>query len=98
VAFAPLTRPQVKSVMQINVGEDGRDHRTLRRPNLGFGQHSVFHHAGFEPFAYQPDYPPVADPVLYETYQPFMIDRVVGRGFIIPPGSCSVIEEAGLLG
>jgi hypothetical protein len=76
MAVSPLPRPQVEDVMQVDVGEQRRDHRTLRRPNRCRRHRPVFHHPDLQPFADQPDHAPVSDPMLDKTDQPIMADRI----------------------
>jgi site-specific DNA recombinase len=53
--------------------------RTLPRPTLTDGHDPVFHDARREPFADQADDAPVADPMLHEPYEPFLVHRVEER-------------------
>src|ERR1700689_2689451 len=66
--------------MQVDVGQQWRDYRTLRRPNLPWCHLPVLRHPGFQPLADQSDHPPVADPVFDEADQPFMTNRVEESG------------------
>jgi hypothetical protein len=65
--------------VQIDVGKQRRNHRTLPRPSVTDRHHSVFHDARPEPFLDQPDDAPVADPMLQEPDQPFLVDLVEER-------------------
>ena len=62
--------------MQADVGEQRRDHRTLRRPHRCRRYLPLLHHPDLQPFADQPHHAPVTDPVLDKTDQPIMADRV----------------------
>src|SRR4029077_12368462 len=48
----------------------------LRTPYLTHRHHTVFHHADFQPFAYQANYSFISDSLLYECDQSFVIDRI----------------------
>ena len=66
VALAPLLRPEIEDVVEVDVGQERRDHRALPRANLTRPNLPVFHHPDRQPFADQADDPPVADPVLHK--------------------------------
>jgi hypothetical protein len=51
----------------------------LPGPRVARLHHPVFQDAHLEPFLYQVDDAPVADPVLQETHQPFLADGVEER-------------------
>jgi site-specific DNA recombinase len=53
--------------------------RALPRPSVTDGHDPVFHDARLEPFADQADDAPVADPMLHEPYEPFLVHRVEER-------------------
>ena len=76
LAFAPVVCPQVEDVMQVDVGQHRRNHRTLRCAHRPWPHHSVFHHPGPQPFADQAEDPPVSDPVFDEFDQPVVVHRV----------------------
>ena len=57
----------------------GSDDRALRRPLHRLDLSALFKHPCRQPFADQPDDPPVADPMLNKPYQPCMADRVEER-------------------
>jgi site-specific DNA recombinase len=57
----------------------GRNDRALRRPLHRLDLSALFKHPCRQPFADQPDDPPVADPMLNKPYQPCMADRVEER-------------------
>ena len=59
-----LLEPEVEDIVQVNVGEDGRNHRALRGPLQVVLPLVVFHDAGVQPLGNQPEYPFVPDSVL----------------------------------
>ena len=65
--------------MQVDVGKQRRDHRSLPRPPVTNHDDPVFEHARLQPFLDQADDAPVADPVLQETDQPLLTNRVKER-------------------
>jgi len=81
---SPARGPEVERVVQIDVGKQRRDHRTLPRPSVTDCHHPVFHDARLEPFLNQADDAPVADPMLQETDQPILADLVEGRHDRLP--------------
>jgi site-specific DNA recombinase len=48
----------------------------LPRPSVTDRHHPVFHDARLEPFLDQADDAPVADPMLQEADQPFLVDLI----------------------
>src|SRR5712691_9343490 len=79
LALSPALGPQIEHVVQVDVGEQRRDHRSLRRPPVADRHDPVFEDAHLEPFLDQADDAPVADPVLDEADQPVLVDRVEER-------------------
>src|SRR5208282_5333442 len=47
MALPPLLRPEIEDVMEINVGQEWRDHRALRRADFARPYLPVFHHPTF---------------------------------------------------
>ena len=64
-----LLEPEVEDIVQVNVGEDGRNHRALRGPLQVVLPLVVFHDAGVQPLGNQPEYPFVPDSVLEKPQQ-----------------------------
>ena len=64
--FRHCLHPEIENVMQVEIGQDRRNHRPLRSPFLGLDPPSFFHHARLHPFLNQTDDPFVAYPVLDE--------------------------------
>src|SRR5205814_412655 len=58
------------------VGEEWCDHRTLDSPPITDGQDPVFQNTRLEPFLDQADHACVIDPMLQETHQPLLADRI----------------------
>jgi hypothetical protein len=61
-------------MVQVDVGEQWRNHRPLPRPLFIDRDHSVFQHACLEPFLDQADDARVGDPMLDETDQATLAD------------------------
>src|ERR1700758_588147 len=76
LAPSPTFGPEVEDLVQIDVGEQRRNHRSLPRPPITGSHDSVFEHPRLEPFLDQANDAPVADPVLQKAYQPFLTDRI----------------------
>lgn len=62
--------------MEVNVRQQRADNSPLRRPLPCLDQASLFKHTCIQPLGDQPNDPPVANPVLNETDQPFPADLV----------------------
>lgn len=56
--------------MQVDIGQERADPRTMRGAPLAIGVYTVFHHAGAQPQAYQPQNARIGDPVLEHPFQP----------------------------
>src|ERR1035438_7117400 len=69
---APDVHPQVEHVMQIDVREQRRSHRTLRGTYLCVLPFTFLHYSGLQPFLDQPNDTRVGDAVLNELYKPFV--------------------------
>src|ERR1700730_17065572 len=76
LAPSPALRPEIKDVVQIDVGEQWLDHRSLSRTPVTRRHDPIFEHSRLEPFLYQADDAPIADPVFQKTHQPFLTDRI----------------------
>jgi hypothetical protein len=77
--FAPVLNPQIESVMQVDVCQEWRDHRTLRSSLYSRHPPSVFDHTRFEPFTNQSSNPLIGNPVFEEPEHPPVIDFVEER-------------------
>jgi len=66
VAFPPLLRPEVEHVVQVDIGQQGRRCRALRRTRLAFRDDPFFEYSRLKPFADQAEYALVPDPVPQE--------------------------------
>jgi hypothetical protein len=66
--FHPLEAPGLswRTVVQVDVSQQRRDHRTLRRPLFTGTPLPVFQDPGLEPLAHQPGDALVANTVLHE--------------------------------
>src|SRR5713226_8221060 len=74
--LSPPLHPDVEDIMQIEIGQDRRDHRTLGRPHPRLGPLPLLEHARLQPFLDQADYSPVSDPMLHKLRHPFVVDVV----------------------
>src|ERR1035438_2468963 len=74
--FAPLHCPLVENVMQIDIGKQRRDHRSLRSTYLCLRPLPVFRYPGRQPLPDQPLYPRIRYPQLDQLHQLFMADVV----------------------
>src|SRR6266487_906332 len=72
LTLSPAHGPEIKDVVQVDVGQERRDYRALPRSPVTDGHDPVFHDARLEPFADQADDAPVADPMLHEPDEPFL--------------------------
>src|SRR6516164_10266729 len=63
VFLTPRLHPEVEDVMQIDIRQQGREHRPLRRTRLR--PSASLHHSGLQPVLDEPKYPAVGDAMLY---------------------------------
>src|SRR5438477_2319558 len=75
-APSPARRPEVKGIVQVDIGEQRRNHRALPRPRLTDRDLPVFQDARLEPFLDQADDASIGDPVFDKADQPFLADRI----------------------
>jgi len=73
---APVSGPQIKHVVQVDVGEEWRNHRPLARPLFTDCDDPVLQHARLEPFLDQANDAWIGNPMLDETDQPTLADFV----------------------
>jgi transposase len=76
LAPSPALGPEVEDVVQVDIGEQRRDYRALRGPDVTDRHGPVFQDARPQPFPDQADDARITDPVLHETDQPCLVDRV----------------------
>src|SRR5580704_3508363 len=76
LAPSPAFGPQIEGIVQVDVGEQRRDHRSLPRSPVACRHDPVFQDAHLEPFLDQADDALVADPMPDETDEPVMVHRV----------------------
>src|SRR5208283_1590961 len=72
LAPSPALGPEIEDVVEIDVGEQRRNHRTLTRPCLLDRHDPVFENAGPQPFLDEPEDALVADPVFEEADDPLL--------------------------
>src|SRR5580700_118305 len=70
-----VAKPARRSINQ-NAAKIRRDHRTLPSARVTDREHSVFQHARLKPFLDQVDHAPISNPMLQETDQPLLADRI----------------------
>jgi len=76
---SPAFGPEIEDVMQVDIGEQRRNHRSLPSPPAAVRHDSVFEDARLEPLLDQADDAWVADPVLDEANQPISTDFIEER-------------------
>src|SRR3954453_22036485 len=84
LAPSPALGPEVEDVVQVEVGEERRDHRPLSGPPVADRHDPVLEDTRPQPFPDQADDARVGDPVLQEADQPFLADRVEGNRRKLP--------------
>src|SRR5215813_11615633 len=73
---SPLLDPQVKHIVQVDIGQKRTDAPALDRPPLHLSMLPLLQHPSLEPLLDQPYYPPIRHPVLDKFHHPFMIQRI----------------------
>ena len=68
---SPACGPEIEDVVEVDVGEQRRNHRALSRPRLLDRHDPVFEDAGPQPFLDEPDDALVADPFLSFDRDPY---------------------------
>src|SRR5882757_162253 len=58
--------------MQVHVGEQRRDHCSLRRTQICLRPLAVLRYSRLEPFLDQAEHPPIGHPMLDELHRPFL--------------------------
>ena len=76
LAMSPSVGPEIEHVVQVHIGKKRRDHRALPRARVTDREHSVFQHARLKPFLDQVDHASISNPMLQETNQPLLADRI----------------------
>src|SRR5436309_4981518 len=71
---SPALSPKIEAVMQVDIGEDRRNHRSLAGSPVIDRHDPVFEDARPQPFLDQADDALVANPVFHEADQPFSAD------------------------
>src|SRR5947209_17451372 len=71
---SPALGPKIEAVMQVDIGEDRRNHRSLAGSPVIDRHDPVFEDARPQPFLDQADDALVANPVFHEADQPFSAD------------------------
>ena len=82
LAPSPARRPEIEDVVQVDIGQKRRDHRSLPVPPLARRDDPVFQDTRFEPFTDQADDARVADPMLDEADETVLAYRVEEPGNI----------------
>ncbi len=84
VPAAPLMDPEIKDVMQEDVGQERADAGSLRRSPVRLVPLIALQNAGFEPLADEPQDSRIGDPVRQHPQQPLVVNRVEGSGGRLP--------------
>src|SRR5262249_6166852 len=74
---APLRRPEVKDIVQVEVSQEGTCAPPLRRPCVLLSPVPILQHARLEPLANLADDALVPNPVLDKLPQPFVVNRII---------------------
>ena len=102
LAFPPLVCPHVEGIVQVDGGQEWRDHRTWSLPrqvrgcaNLPRCYLPVLHHPGSQQLADQSDHPPTSDPMFHEPDEPIVAHNVemqerAGRPCRVAPSPYSI--------
>ena len=72
----PCSHPQIQGVVQVEIGKDRRNHRSLRAPFLRLVPLPLFDYARLEPFLDQADYASISDPMFHKLNQPTVLNFV----------------------
>ena len=73
---SPAVGPEVEPVVQVDVGQKRRYRRALPRPSVAIDFDALLDHSRLQPFLDQAEHAIVADAMLYETHEPFMVHAV----------------------
>jgi len=76
LALAPLLDPEVKDVVEVDIGQEGADAPALNRARLAEDALAVFQHACVQPFADETQDPPVRNAVFEECKQPSSVEGI----------------------
>jgi len=74
--FPPVLNPKIEGVVQVDIRQQRRNHRPLRRSLHRGNPLPIFDHSRFEPFTDQANDPLIGNPVFEETEHPNMVDFV----------------------
>src|SRR5262249_32856071 len=72
---SPLLDPQVKHIVQVDIGQKRTDAPALDRPPLHLSMLALLQHPSLEPLLDQPYYPPIRHPLLNQSQHPFIRQR-----------------------
>src|ERR1700712_1238214 len=73
---SPAFGPQIQNVVQVDIGQERRNHRALSCPSLTDRYGSVSEYPRLQPFPDQADDALVADTMLNESDEPILTDRI----------------------
>jgi len=76
VSPAPLMYPQIKDIVQVNIGKQGRDYRPLRGPHFRLGPSAFLHDSCAEPFSDKSQKSSVGNSMLKKLHEPSVFDGV----------------------
>jgi len=72
----PSLSPEIEDIVQVDVGQQRRDYRTLTSSYVTCVDDPIVQDACLQPFSDEANDTSVADPVLQETDEPLVINRV----------------------
>src|SRR5438094_6501040 len=73
---SPLLDPQIKPIVQIDIGQKRTDTSALNRPHFRVHVLAFLQHAYLEPLLDQPHHAPICHAVLDKFHQPLVLERV----------------------
>src|SRR4051812_29040413 len=79
LAPSPALGPEIERVVQVDVGQERRDHRPLPGPRLTDAHDPILQDPRPQPFLDQTEDARIADPMVQEAEQPFLVNRVEER-------------------
>src|SRR6516225_3508496 len=80
----PALGPEIETVMQVDIGEERRDHRALTRSPVIHCYDPVFEYTRPQPFLDQVDDALIADPMFKVAHQPVSANRPKRRDDRLP--------------
>src|ERR1700733_13544234 len=76
LAMSPSVGPEVEHVVKVHVRKKRRNHRALPRARVTHREPPVSQPPPLKPFLDQVDHASISNPMLQETNQPLLVDRI----------------------